>query len=70
MIAMKRRYAFLVWLVGTLIAIAVIGENRYLGAGLAIGFGIAFGLVSYRAFLDAGDEDKRTTSDKRRGTQS
>lgn len=43
---MRRWYAFLIWLVGTLIAIAVIGENLYLGVGLAVVFGILLGLMN------------------------
>lgn len=43
---MKRRHAVVIWLIGTLLAIALIGENLYLGVGLAILFGILFGVAN------------------------
>lgn len=49
-IMLKRRYAFLVWLLGSLISIAVIGENLYLGLALAIIAGILFGIANLLAF--------------------
>jgi len=49
---MKRWHAFLIWVMGTLIAIAVIGENLYLGVGIAIFFGVAFGLVNLFVFQE------------------
>ncbi len=51
-------HAFLIWLVGTLIAIAVIGENGYLGLGLAIASGIVFGIANFLAFQS--DEGRMT----------
>lgn len=48
---MRRGWGWVIWLVGTLLAIAVIGENLYLGLGLAIGFGIVFGAFNLFAFL-------------------
>jgi hypothetical protein len=47
---MRRSYAFLIWLIGSLLAIAVIGENLYLGLALAFGAGIVFGLVNWLAY--------------------
>lgn len=49
-IILKRWHALLIWLVGTLMAIAVIGDNLYLGVGLAIASGIVFGVVNFLAF--------------------
>ncbi|MCC7162343.1 MAG: hypothetical protein IT331_07610 [Anaerolineae bacterium] len=51
---MRRGWGVVIWLVGTLLAIAVIGENLYLGAGLAIGFGIVFGVFNLVVFLKGG----------------
>lgn len=47
---MKRWQALIVWLVGTLAAIAVIGENLYWGLAVAILSGIVFGVVNLLAF--------------------
>jgi hypothetical protein len=47
---MKRRHALVVWLFGTLLAIAFIGENAYLGLGLAITSALIFGIVNFLAF--------------------
>jgi hypothetical protein len=47
---MRWWHALLVWLIGSLIAIAVIGENLYLGLGIAIASGAAFGIVNYLCF--------------------
>lgn len=47
---LKSWHALLVWLIGSLIAIAVIGDNPYLGLGIAIAAGIAFGIVNFLAF--------------------
>lgn len=46
----RRWHAFLIWLGGSLIAIAVIGENLYAGLALAIGSGVIFGIVNLLAF--------------------
>jgi hypothetical protein len=46
----KRRHALFVWLVGTLLAIALIGDAPYLGLGIAILSGIVFGIVNLIAF--------------------
>lgn len=40
-------HALLVWLIGTLIAITVIGEHLVWGLLIAVGSGVAFGLVNY-----------------------
>lgn len=44
---MKRRYAFLIWLVGSLVAIALIGDYLVAGLIIAIVTGIAFGVVNF-----------------------
>ena len=49
---LKRWHGLLVWLLGTIIAIPVIGENLYLGIGIAIAAGILFGIVSLIAHRD------------------
>lgn len=58
---LKRWHAFLIWLLGTLIAIAVIGENLLLGLAIAIGSGIIFGIVNFLAFQRG---ERRTTNDE------
>lgn len=60
---MKRWHAFLIWLVGTLIAIAVIGDNLYLGLAVAISSGIVFGIVNFLAFQKTSNE-QRITNDE------
>ena len=47
---MRRSYAFLIWLIGSLIAIAIIGENLYLGVALALAAGIVFGLANWLVY--------------------
>lgn len=51
---LKRWHAFMVWLVGTLVAIAVLGENMYFGVGIAVAVGLVFGLVNWWAFRQDG----------------
>jgi hypothetical protein len=46
---LKRWHAFLVWLVGTLAAIAVVGDSPVGGLAVAVASGIAFGLVNWWA---------------------
>lgn len=46
---MRLWHAFLIWLIGTLLAIAVIGDNLYLGVTLAISAGVLFGIVNLLA---------------------
>lgn len=58
---MKRWHAFVVWLVGTLIAIAVIGDNAYLGVAVAIVSGIIFGIVNFFGFQS---DERRITNDE------
>lgn len=48
---MRLGWGLVIWLVGTLVAIAVIGENLYVGLGLAIGFGIVLGAFNLFLFL-------------------
>jgi hypothetical protein len=45
----KRIYALGVWLIGSLLAIALIGDSPYLGLGVAIMSGVAFGIVNWWA---------------------
>lgn len=48
-IKFERWHAFLIWLVGTLSAIAFIGDSMVLGLGIALASGAAFGLVTWLA---------------------
>jgi hypothetical protein len=43
---LKRRYAFLVWLIGSLVAIALIGDAPYIGLGVALASGVLFGILN------------------------
>lgn len=47
---LRRWHTVLIWLLGSLIAIAVIGENLYAGLVIAIVSGIIFGIVNLLAF--------------------
>ncbi len=50
---MKRWYGLLIWGIGTLIAIAVIGENLFLGVGIAVMAGVLFGIVNFLGYKKA-----------------
>lgn len=44
---MKRWHAFVIWLIGSLLAIAVIGDYLTAGLIIAIVTGIVFGVVNF-----------------------
>lgn len=60
----EKKYAFLIWLFGTLLAIAFIGDNVYLGLGIALATGIVFGIVNYLAFT--GNKEIASNSERQR----
>lgn len=47
---MKRWHALLIWFVGSLLAIAVIGDHLVLGLLIPIVSGILFGVVNFLSF--------------------
>ncbi len=46
---LERWHGFVVWLIGSLLAIAWLGDALYFGLGIAVGSGVLFGLVNWRA---------------------
>lgn len=46
-IKFERWHAFLIWLVGTLLAIAFSGDSIYLALGIALASGMLFGIVAW-----------------------
>ena len=55
----KKWHAFLFWVVGTLTAIALIGDAMYLGLGIALGSGVVFGLLNWLAARNASEAKSR-----------
>lgn len=64
---MTRLYAFMIWLIGSLLAIAIIGENLYLGVALAFGAGIVFGVVNLLAYRREPHPDPRFLKESGKG---
>ncbi len=60
----ERRHAFWVWLVGTLLAIAVIGTAPLLGLALALLSGVAFGVMNWLIFAGARRKSDLTGGDR------
>lgn len=56
----KRWHAFCVWAVGSLFAIALLGEQLYWGLGIAVLSGIAFGAVNWFGARQAQTEKERS----------
>jgi hypothetical protein len=46
----KRWHALVIWLAGTLIAIALVGDFIYLGLAIAIASGVIFGIVNFLSY--------------------
>lgn len=55
---LKPYHTLLLWLIGTLIAIALIGENLYLGVGVASVAGILFGITNLLAYTSPKSDRK------------
>lgn len=45
----RRWHAFLIWLVGTLTAVALIGDTPYLGLSIAVLSGVVMGMIAWLA---------------------
>jgi hypothetical protein len=56
---MRRWATFLVWVVGTLVAIAAFGENLYLGLVVGILGGVVFGVVSWVEYERGNESGER-----------
>lgn len=55
---LTRWLALFIWLLGTLLAIAVLGENLYFGLGIAVLSGILFGLINLRGYRHSNTRTK------------
>lgn len=47
---LKLWHAFAVWLLVSLVAIALVGDNPYLGVAVAVAGGVCFGLLNAMTF--------------------
>ncbi len=54
-------HALLVWAIGSLVAIALIGDALYLGLAVALLSGVAFGLINVWAYRRRQAQDAQPT---------